>query len=360
MQFFERNEELLSQEKARLDKEADTMGCTADILYCKAGVTMVRILPPYSAAGAFYHNVYLHRVKIGGATKIFPCPSQDDLACAICAKGESLYNTHDETLLRLAKDLRPRDTYLYNVICFGGPPDGKGNKPEFGKIYVLQGGVMIHRQIMSLDRDEATGWANITDPENGVNLAITRTGMGMMDTRYTVLPTGMGRSNIWNDLQLRSIDPNAIELYALDQVYPMQSQEDIETMTAKLTFVPSGSDTVSGPIPVVSTFVPRPTPVPAPAPNMLTPVPAVVDITTPTTTVATPPTQPVVATPLPTPVATGFAQAPVAVALPVAGPAPARVPLVAPTAQPATPDVRVQVEVPAAPTIPPPPEPEKS
>ena len=367
MKFYERNEELLTQEKARLDKEAEQMGLNAPLLFARQGITVLRILPPYSEVGAFYHHAYLHHVQIGGDRKVVPCPAAEDLACPICAKGEQMYNTHDEALLKQAKDLRPREYYLYNVLCYSGQPDGRGQLPEFGKVYVLRGGVMIHRQIMALDRDEATGWANITDLENGVNISITRTGTGMLDTKYNVNPCP--RSNLLADCQVRSIDINKIELYALDKVYSLLPAEEIEAIAERIQFIPSGPAPVGGQQGVVGVPVPGPAPVPVPAP-MPAPVPAVVPAATPPTVAPAPqPVQttiaptPTVAAPLPTPVAAypapvaaEPAQAPIAAAAPVVEPAPATVPLVAPTAQPATPAVPVEAEAkPEVPVIPPPP-----
>lgn len=263
MQFFERNKAALAAEKEALEKQAAAFGNNAPMLYLPQGSTMVRILPPYSAAGVFFRKVEKHRVKVGQQTFIGACPAaMADSYCPICVKGQEFFDSKQPEKVDFAKqNLKPRSTYLFNVICYSGPANKKGEQPEFGKVYVLEAGVTVHRQIMSLDQDEATGWADITSIENGANLLIKRTGSGL-DTKYEVHPHGGGRTNVWQDLAARGIDPNALTMINLDEVYQIPPVEKLEEVAASINLGGFVSPAAPRPIPVVSPQAAAPAPAP--------------------------------------------------------------------------------------------------
>jgi len=253
MKFYDRNKQALAAEQEQLEKQAAAYGNNAPMLYLPQGATMVRILPPYSAAGVFFRKIEKHRVKVGQQTFIGACPaSMADSYCPICVKGQEFFDSKQPEKVDFAKqNLKPRSTYLFNVICYSGPANKKGEQPEFGKVYVLEAGVTVHRQIMSLDQDEATGWADITSIEAGANLLIKRTGSGL-DTKYEVHPHGGGRSNVWQDLAARGIDPNSLTMINLDDVYQIPPLEKLEEVAASINLGGFVNPSVPRPIPVVS------------------------------------------------------------------------------------------------------------
>lgn len=265
---FERNPEALAEEKAKVDKTTSEFGANADMLYLLPGQTMIRVLPPYNEKGLFFNKVFKHRVKTGDDVFTGLCPEKNyGESCALCDKGEELFATKDEAAMELAKELRPRGYYLYNVLCFAGPANRRGEMPEPGKVYVMESGVMVHRQIIELDQDEATGWADITNIEGGVNLIIKRTGAGL-DTKYDVNVHGGGRTNIVEWLQSSAIDPGSMTLYDLEAVYNRPADEKIQEVASK---VRNPVTLGSSPAPVFQTAAPAPAP-PAPQPVM-TPAP---------------------------------------------------------------------------------------
>lgn len=282
LQGYQRNEEALADEKARLEREANTYGNTAPILRLNTGATWVRILPSYSAEGLFFKKQIRHYVGFkGDAPFIGLCPAEttgDD--CAICDKGAELYATKDETALKLAKDLKPQVRYIYNALCLRGPADKKGNAPEFGKVYVLEAGLMVHRQIFSLDQDPAVGWDDITNLETGVTLIIKKEG-ALLETKYTVMTPPEGRTNIYEKLQAQGIDPTELTLYDLDKVNTVPPANELEKVAKKIrvpamhttppTFAPAPAPTPAavseasqGTQPVPQAPAPSSTPVPAP------------------------------------------------------------------------------------------------
>jgi hypothetical protein len=333
MQFYDRNESALEGEKDKLEKQAAEWGNTAPMLYLRSGTTMLRILPPYSDAGVFFREVIRHRIRVNNRTELFLCPAaMANTTCPICVMGQEYTDSHDEAKMKYASEnLRPQTKYLYNVICYSGPANPKnGEMPEFGKVYVMEGGVMVHRQIISLDQDPATGWADITNPSSGVNLIIKRTGQGF-DTKYEVNPHGGGRSDIFADLQARQIDPNSLALINLDEVGAVPAQDKLEGLLVGLG-VPSSATVAPTPLPVVSPQAPpaagppiQPVPITTPAPVVPTP------IATPTPTAAPLPGSPPGATMVAPPVQTqtaaaapavNAAETPTPVAAPIVPPPP--------------------------------------
>ena len=285
MQFYERNKSALAAEKEALEKQAAAFGNNAPMLYLPQGTSMVRILPPYSQAGLFFRKIEKHRVKVGNQTFIGSCPAaMADTYCPICVKGQEFLDSKAEDKVKFAKEnLKARTTYLFNVLYYSKPANKKSKTPKFKKVYVLETNVTVHHQVMNLDQDEATGWADITSIENGVNLMIKRIGAGL-DTKYEVHPHGGGRVNIWADLSARGVDPSTLTMINLDEVYQIPPQEKLEEVAGGINLGGFISHSAPRPIPVASPSngpvaspaisgvvtqaappPPRPAPLPAPA-----------------------------------------------------------------------------------------------
>jgi hypothetical protein len=274
---FERNSEALAAEKARQDRTQGEYGANADMIYALDGQTMLRVLPPFSAEGVFFKEILKHRVQIAQDDVFLGiCPEAMGIEgedCPICAKGEELYGTKDEAAMEIAKELKIRRNFIYNTIVFSGPPNKKGESPERGKVYCFEGGVMVHRQLMELDQDPATGWADITSPGAGVNLLIKRTGKGL-NTKYDVNPHGGGRTDIFKYLsEEANVDPNTLELFNLDEVYAYDADRTAAT-AARIKIPRAGA-----PEP---TFAPAPVAAPVVAPVTVAPVVAPVAAPVPT------------------------------------------------------------------------------
>jgi hypothetical protein len=157
-------------------------------------------------------------------------------------------------------NLRVREFSLYNALAISGPANNKGEVPGFGTVYVLEAPISAHRQIISLDQDTATGWADVTNPEKGVNLVIKRSGV-KFDTKYEVHPHGAGRTNLWNDLTGRGIDPNSLTLHDLNAVYTVPGEDFVNDVASNIP------DNIGGPVsqPGPSAWTPpQPSATPAP------------------------------------------------------------------------------------------------
>jgi hypothetical protein len=227
----------MTQEKEIIEKQVAEWGNDAPMLYLQPGSTMVRLLPAYSEAGVFFRKIVKHRVRTSGQTFVCACPAEmEGVYCPICAKAQEMKDSGDQVKMKQAKDmLKPQVKYLYNVLCYSAPADRQGNAKEFGVVYVMEAGIMVHRALVSLDTDAMTGWVDITNFETGVNVVVKRTG-NALDTKYEVSPTGHGRSNVLADLAARGIDTSKLEPNNLDALYSCPPTEKLEEVVAGLQF----------------------------------------------------------------------------------------------------------------------------
>lgn len=271
MEYYQRNETALQNEKNILDNKANEWGSGAAMLFLQPGTTKVRILPPYSQIGVFFHKIVKHTIRLNNQTEVFVCPEFLNQPCSVCAKGQELTASRDEQKMKFAREnLRPRERYLYNVLCYSSPPDRLGAVPEPSKVYVMECGIMVHRKIISLDQDSVTGWADITNPENGVILTIKRVGKGQYDTTYEVFPTAQ-RTNLFEECAARGIDPRSLQLINLEQVYSAPPDWKLEELAKSIDRVVSNNPPTPRPVlPTVSPTVAASAPE---APVVATPVP---------------------------------------------------------------------------------------
>lgn len=299
MAFHTRNQAAMTQEKEVIEKQAAEWGNDAPMLYLQPGSTMVRILPAYSEAGVFFRKIVKHRVRSGGQTFVCACPQEmEGVYCPICTKAQEMKDSGDQIKMKQAKDhLKPQVKYLYNVLVYSAPANKQGKTPEFGPVYVMEAGIMVHKALVSMDTDAMTGWVDITNFETGVNVVIKRTGNGL-DTKYEVTPTGHGRSNVLADLAARGVDTSKLEPHNLDALFSVPPQEKLEEVVASLQFTGPASPQMipqMQPIPAPAVFTAPPV---LPAPPAVAPVTAVTPPVVAAPVVASPP---VAAPPIPKP-----------------------------------------------------------
>lgn len=275
MQYYQRSDEAVAAEAAKLEREAAEFGLKVPVLYPLSGSTVVRILPPYSDAGVFFAHVHKHRVSNGRSADVFACPRvMADSYCAVCEVKDEFMASKETAKMDYAREnLRSREYTLYNALAISGPANKKGEVPTYGTVYVLEVGVTVHRQVINLDQDPAGGWADITNPEKGVNIVIKRTGV-KFDTKYDVTPHGGGRSNLWTDLTSRGIDPNTLVLHDLSKVYAVPDAQFVSDIAARIPRNVGGPVSAPGPStftpPPQQTFQPAPTVAPTLAPQPVT------------------------------------------------------------------------------------------
>jgi len=122
----------------------------------------------------FFVNVGQHFPTRG---KRFFCPDFTlGLPCPICEFVSELYTEGNSDSIELAQKLRVRKQYWMNIIDRANEAAG----PQ-----LLTAGRMIFKQIKALAMDPQYGDLLI-DPDDGLDLTVTRTGTGRNDTEYVV------------------------------------------------------------------------------------------------------------------------------------------------------------------------------
>lgn len=173
---------LSTREKMLARKKAlEAKGTNSGFIFCKEGTTRVRIKSPGPDEEL---GIELIQFYLGDNIGSVYSPQTFDEPCPIMEKYLELKDSSDDDDKELAKKLIPKRRYVIGGIVY---EDEKGKKPAYdGKDRV----VLITRQVyqdiinLYLDEDEA---GDMTDPKNGYDIKITRTGKGQFDTSYSVM-----------------------------------------------------------------------------------------------------------------------------------------------------------------------------
>jgi len=105
--------------------------------------------------------------------------------CGIMEAYDELKNSKDDDDKSLAKTFPPRQRFLAFCIIFRdlmGKEVDEQNSPKF---ILLTGG--MYQDIIDLYLD-SNDWGDMTDPDNGYDLKLSRVGSGKIDTEYSVSP----------------------------------------------------------------------------------------------------------------------------------------------------------------------------
>lgn len=288
------------QEEFEAQKEAEGSN-EIPMLYLKKGITQVRILPPWPGSNQrWMRHVEEHVMQINGKWMTSTCGRAPEYSvpCAFCDLGERLHqegiNETDEEKTKRASNLKVRHSYLANVICHSSPdPEHAGLDKG---IMVMKFGTKVKQQLLTYNQDVQGGWANITDPTNGVDFRITRAGE-RQGTTYVVSPLAQ-RSNVTQVLASQGYDLNNMQLFNLDELYPPRSYEDAQGLLEGRMRTPgfrpapqaaAVSVEQSAPSPAQAPVAQNPAPVtPVAVPTAVDPSPAPLQQLTPTPAPATP------------------------------------------------------------------------
>ena len=168
-------EKMLARKKA-----LESKGNGGGMIYPKEGTMRVRLMNqgPDKELGLEVIQFYLGP-KVGGVIS----PATFDEPCPFMEKYQELKNSKDETDQELAKDLAPRRRYIIGGTCY---KDEKGKEIDPDRVCKP---ILVPRSVyqdiidLYLDEDD---WGDMTDPEEGYDIKISRSGSGKMDTTYSV------------------------------------------------------------------------------------------------------------------------------------------------------------------------------
>lgn len=142
------------------------------------GANNIRVLPPPPDVDYIFFKTATHW-GIGPSKANLHCPrAQDaDAECFLCELSYKLSKSKSDADQGEADRIRAKKQWLYNIVDLDDPDAGF----QIGAF-----GIRIHEQIAAyLKADAAEEYGDITDPEEGTNLILTKKGTGM-NTKYDV------------------------------------------------------------------------------------------------------------------------------------------------------------------------------
>lgn len=160
-------------------KQLESKGNGGGFVFPKDGVTRVRIKSPGDDQELGMEIIQFY---LGNDLGSVISPATFDEPCPFMEKYQELKNSREDDDKELAKLLVPKRKYIIGGIVYD---DEKGKTVGYdGK----DKGVMIPRSVyqdiidLYLDEDDA---GDMTDPKEGYDIKITRSGSGKFDTTYS-------------------------------------------------------------------------------------------------------------------------------------------------------------------------------
>jgi len=171
----------LKERMVKKKKELKEKGGKGSIIYLKEGTLRVR--PMFCGEDEeFVAPITQH--YLGAKLKGVYSPVTIGLPCAINEKYNELKDSEEEGDKDIAKTMVPKEKYMMPVIVYADDKGKQVDKDKTGRMVQLTKG--LYESIIDLFLDEE--WGDPTDPENGYDLKLIRSGTGMQDTEYSVSP----------------------------------------------------------------------------------------------------------------------------------------------------------------------------
>lgn len=181
------------------------------------GKNIIRILPPWSEEGYWYKDALRHYVpgkgKTGEGKGVIPCSANDGSRCAICDMRTKLGESAKPSRQKMADELKPSREYYVNLVDMNNADAGV----QVGRLAES----VINKLLEYMLEPE---WGDFTDPHEGYNVILTRTGEGLKtqyDVRLSKTSTPL-KTKRW----LR-------KLQDLDKLFPSASYADTRAFLAK-------------------------------------------------------------------------------------------------------------------------------
>lgn len=210
-------------------KQLESKSNGSGFIYPKEGTLRMRIKSPGDDQEL---GMELITFYLGSENGSIVSPATFGDPCPFMEKYEELKNSSDDADKELAKEkFIPRRKYVIGGIIY---TDDKGKSVDYdGKDRVVQIPRSVYQDIIDLylDEDEA---GDMTDPINGYDIKIIRTGSGKMDTSYSARsckPTKLDkryRGNIDLESIVRAQIKSYDELEQLLKNYLNESSDDEE------------------------------------------------------------------------------------------------------------------------------------
>ena len=195
-------------------KDLEKRGGGGGMIYPKEGTIRVRI----KSRGADEElGIEVVQFYLGPKDGGIISPATFDEPCPFMEKFQELKNSDDPDDKALASKLVPRRRYILGVIAY---KDTKGKEVDPDKIdKPMMVPRSVYQDIIDLYLDEED-WGDMTDPVEGYDIKITRTGTGKNDTSYSVSPCQKTKldKKYWGEVDLeKAIRANILSYEELEE-----------------------------------------------------------------------------------------------------------------------------------------------
>ena len=197
-------EKMLERKKKLTEKTSK-----GSLIFPKEGTMRVRLLSQGPDKELGVEVIQFYSQKTGGI--ISPASFGDP--CPFMEKFKELKNSSNEDDQELAKLLTPRRRYVIGGTIYKDEKGKEIDEDRIGKPILIPSSVYQDIIDLYLDEDD---WGDMTDPESGYDIKITRSGKGKMDTTYSVTACPKGKnpkSKFLPTLDLEEILKNEIPSY---------------------------------------------------------------------------------------------------------------------------------------------------
>lgn len=206
----------MDEMKSRLNAESQQNYSNTDYDKLQQGKNVRRVLWPKGDKDSFYSEGYLHFGLGADGKSVATCPKTwgSKEKCPICEYVDQLQASKNKDDQKLAKDIKAKRRIYINVI-------NRDDEEETPKVLPI--GVTILKGLLETICDADYG--DITDPEDGRDITITRKGQGLK-TEYSVLPKPKSSEASENQT------PEEIEqaMTDLDSLFIKKSYEELQTI----------------------------------------------------------------------------------------------------------------------------------
>jgi hypothetical protein len=169
--------ERLKRQREEIKKRSEASN--SSIYYIKEGTHRIRPLPVGDEEEWGFEVIHFY---LGKDLKGIISPTSVGLPCPISEKLKELSESKEDSDLELAKLLSPRRRYLVPSIVYKDEQGKQIDEENSGKLVFLTG--KMYSQMIEFFLDSDLG--DFTDPEEGYDIKINRTGKGKTDTEYTL------------------------------------------------------------------------------------------------------------------------------------------------------------------------------
>lgn len=215
-------------------KKLQERGSGGGIIFPKEGTIRVRLVSQGPDKEIGLEIIQFYDPKVGGVIS----PATFDEPCPFMDKFKELKNSSDPEDQEVAKMLTPRRRFIVGGTLY---KDEKGKEIDTENVCKP---ILIPRSVyqdiidLYLDEDD---WGDMTDPDDGYDIKITRSGKGKNDTNYSVTACPKGKNpnpKYIQDIDLESIIRGMILSYEeleekLNTFLNGSSDDEVDDQTPK-------------------------------------------------------------------------------------------------------------------------------